>query len=100
MEKASLVMSPNVSARHRRLPLSTSQTATTPHLRTSGCGRGGNVSSDIPEQAVATMVPLGETATHWGSRLGTNGAAEAREWLKARRVIRNRRTWRDIGGLK
>src|SRR5436190_19970127 len=88
-------MSPKVSARQSRLPLSTSQTAMTPHLRTSGWGRGGKVSSDIPEQAVATMVPLGETATHWGSRLGTNGAAKANE-LSVSRVASDRRN-RDIG---
>src|SRR5262245_49723645 len=78
-EKASFVKSPNVSQRKTRLPDCTSQIATTPHLRTSGCGRGGKVLSVSPEQPVAISVPPGAKATTCGSRAGTNGAATARQ---------------------
>src|SRR5262245_63784622 len=76
-ENASFVKSPNVSQRNSRLRVETSHTATTPHFRTSGCGRGGNEPSLNPEQPVATIVPPGANATTCGSRAGTNGAAHA-----------------------
>jgi hypothetical protein len=45
------------------------------------------------------MVPLGETATHCGSRLGTKGAADAKDWLIARRAVRAKRKGRNISPI-